>query len=170
MRWRTFMIGWTMALAVLLIAHPKPPAGNEDVGTAVVELTYAASSNSPANRQWNANAGPAPRIVAPLVELDVTPRTRADGGYLLSMEDIARWEERHGHVPPHAVVMARSAAPVRWRSQPERRGNDDGNAGRFPGFSEDAIRFLVEARDAYGLGTETAANGRSVVLVYRGGK
>lgn len=170
MRWRTFMIGWTMALAVLLIAHPKPPAGNEDVGTAVVELTYAAPPNSSANRQWNANVGHAPRIVAPLVELDVTPRTRADANYLLGMEDIARWEELHGHVPPNAVVLARSEVPVLWRSQPERRGRVDGNAGRFPGFSEGAIRFLVEARYAYGLGTETPANGRSVVLVYRPGK
>ena len=168
MRWRTFMIGWTMALAVLLISHPKPPAGNEDVGTAVVELTYAAP-NSSAKRQWNANVGHAARIVAPLVELDVTPRTRADANCLLSLEDIARWEELHGHVPPNAVVMARSDVPVQWRSQPE-SGHVDGNAGRFPGFSEDAIRFLVEGRYAYGLGTETPANGRSVVLVYRGTK
>jgi putative cyclase len=169
MRWRTFMIGWTMALAVLLIARPRPPAGNEDVGTAVVELTYAAPLNSSVNRQRNAKAGPAPRIVAPLVELDVTPRMRADANYLLSMEDIAGWEELHGHVPPNAVVMARSEVPVHWALQPV-RGNSDGNAGHFPGFSEDAIRFLVEARYAYGLGTETPASGRSVVLVYRGTK
>jgi hypothetical protein len=164
MRWRTFMIGWTMAVAVLLLAHPTPPAGNEDVGTAVVELTYAASPNSSANRQWNPNAGHAPRIVAPLVVLDVTGRMRADSGYLLSLEDIARWEELHGNVPPSAVVIARSEVPVLWHTQPERQGN----AGRFPGFSEDAIRFLVEARYAYGLGTETPANRPSVVLVYRG--
>ena len=73
-------------------------------------------------------------------------------------------------MPPHAVVMARSDVPVLWRSQPERRGHVDGNAGRFPGFGEEAISFLVEARDSYGLGTETPANGRSVVLVYRPGK
>ena len=161
------MIGWTMALAVLLIAHTKPPAGNENVGTAVVELTYAAPLNSSLNRQSNPNAGHAPRIVAPLVEMDVTPRMRADADYLLSMEDIARWEERHGQVPPHAVVMARSEVPVQWRSQPERRGLAEGNAAHFPGFSEDAIRFLVEARHAYGLGIETPQTGRSVVLVYR---
>ena len=170
MRWRTFMIGWTMALAVLLLAHPKPPAGNEDVGTAVVELTYGASPNSSANRQWNANAGHAPRIVAPLVMLDVTGQVRADANYLLSMEDIAGWEERHGQVPPNAVVIARSEVPVLWRSQAETLAHADSNAGRFPGFSEDAIRFLVEARYAYGLGTETPANGPSVVLVYRGTK
>jgi hypothetical protein len=159
-----------MALAVLLLAHPKPPAGNEDVGTAVVELTYAASPNSSANWQWNANGEHAPRIVAPLVVFDVTGRMRTDSSYLLSMEDIARWEELHGHVPPNSVVIARSEVPVLWRSQPERPRHVDGNAGRFPGFSEDAIRFLVEARYAYGLGTETPANGPTVVLVYRPGK
>ena len=170
MRWRTFMIGWTMALGVLLLAHPKPPAGNEDVGTAVVELTYAASSKSPASRQGGANAGHAPRIVAPLVVLDVTGQMRADANYLLGMEDIARWEELHGHMPPNSVVIARSDVPALWPLQPERLGDIGGNAGRFPGFSEDAIRFLVEARYAYGLGTETPGNGPSVVLVYRATK
>ena len=102
--------------------------------------------------------------------LDVTGRVRADANYLLSMEDIAGWEERHGQVPPNAVVIARSEVPVLWRSQAERLGHVDGNAGRFPGFSEDAIRFLVEARYAYGLGTETPTKARSVVLVYRGTK
>ena len=158
------MIGWTMALAVLLIARPKPPAGNPDVGTAVVELTYASTARS-VHQQWNANVGHSQRVVAPLVVMDVTRQARNESGSLVTMDDIARWEEAHGHVPANAVVMARSEAPTRWRSQP-----DAGNAGRFPGFSEDAIRFLVEARFVYGLGTETPDSGRSVVLVYRGTK
>jgi hypothetical protein len=155
------MIGWTMALAVLLIARPKLPAGNPDVGTAVVELTYAHSPQAP-HRQWNANIGHSQRIVAPLVVVDVTRQARSQSGYLVTLDDIAGWEEAHGHVPSNSVVMARSDAPTRWRTQPE-----TGNAGHFPGFSEDAIRFLVEARYVYGLGTETTDGGRSVVLVYR---
>jgi hypothetical protein len=158
------MIGWTMALAVLLIAHPKPPAGNPDVGTAVVELSYANSARA-AHRQWNTNVGHSQRVVAPLVVMDVTRQARNEPSYRVTMDDVARWEEAHGHVPVNAVVMARSDAPTGWRSQPEA-----GNAGRFPGFSEDAIRFLVEARYVYGLGTETPDGGRSVVLVYRGTK
>jgi hypothetical protein len=158
------MIGWTMALAVLLIARPTPPAGNPDVGTAVVELTYASPARN-VHQPRNANVGHAQRVVAPLVVMDVTRQARSESGYLVTMDDIARWEEAHGHVPANAVVMARSDAPTRWRAQP-----DTGNAGHFPGFSEDAIRFLVEARYAYGLGTETPEEGRSVVLVYRGTK
>ncbi len=160
------MIGWTMALAVLLVAHPQRPSGNQDLGTAVVELTYAATPRSSDHRHWNASLGHAQRVVAPLVVMDVTPQLRSEPSYLVSMEDVARWEEAHGPVPPSAVVMARSGLPTSWRSQPERKSN----AGHFPGFSEDAIRFLVEARMVYGLGTETPDGGRSVVLVYRGTK
>ncbi len=161
------MIGWTAALAVLLIAHSKPPAGNEEVGTAVVELTYASALHgaATAHRAFTAASTHPQRVVAPLVILDVADRTRAEAGYVVNLEDIARWEEVHGHIPTNAVVMARSNSPTTWGA-----GRATGNAGRFPGFSEDAIRFLVEARLAYGLGTETPGSGRSVVLVYRGAK
>lgn len=165
------MTGWTLALAVLLIAHSKPPAGNQDVGTAVVELTYASSPQraAAAHQPLAANSGHPQRIVAPLVVLDVTGHARSDSNYRVSLEDIARWEEAHGHVPPNAVVMARSDTRTAWRAHTN-AGDHASNAGHFPGFSEDAIRFLVEARYAYGLGTETPDSGRSVVLVYRGGK
>ncbi len=167
MRWRTFMIGWTTALGVLLIAHPKPPAGDEGVGTAVVELTYASSLQraTTSQRVPNTSISHPQRIVAPLVVLDLTNHTRSDPAYAVTLDDIARWEEVHGHVPATSVVMAKSDAPAAWHAVAT-----VGNAGHFPGFSEEAIRFLVEARNAYGLGTETASGGRSVVLVYRGGR
>lgn len=166
MRWRTFMIGWTSAAAVLLLAHPKPPANSEDVGTAVVELTYASSLRSAAHQAARAGSAHPQRVVAPLVVLDVTGRTRSESGYLVTLDDIARWEEVHGHVPANAVVMAHSDARTAWLAHPDITSRA-GNAGHFPGFSEDAIRFLVEARYAYGLATETPESGRSVVLVYR---
>jgi hypothetical protein len=165
MRWRTFMIGWTMALAVLLLVHSQPATGDNAVGTAVVEFTYAGSPRSA--RKHPAEAARARRVLAPLVVLNVTSETRSNPAYLVTMDDVARWEEVHGHIPSNAVVMARSAAPTMWRSQPSTVTARAGNAGRFPGFGEDAIRFLVEARYAYGLGTETPEKGRSVVLVYR---
>jgi hypothetical protein len=165
------MIGWTMALAVLLMAHHQAPASAPEVGTAVVELTYASSPRRAAAAHSAETAGIAhpQRIVAPLVVLDLTGHTRSEPNYLVTLDDIAWWEEAHGHVPPNAVVMARSDTPTSWRRRPDtsHRGS---NAGHFPGFREDAIRFLVEARSVYGLGTETPARGPSVVLVYRGTK
>jgi hypothetical protein len=170
MSWRTFMIGWTMALVVMLAAHSRPPAGaaNDAIGTAVVDFSYAKAPQarrSPAKTPQPA-AG-AQRVVAPLVVIDVTPQTRSNPGALVTMDDVAHWEDVHGHIPANAVVMARSAAPTRWPSRPRTVAAIAGNAENFPGFSESAIRFLVEARNVYGLGTETPGNGHSVVLVYR---
>ncbi len=166
MSWRTFMIGWTMALVVLLIARPRYSGANQDIGTAVVELTYAGTPHTASHRQWNTNIGHAERVVAPLVVMDVSRQLRSEAHYRLTVEDIANWEEAHGHVPPSAVVMAKSDIPSKWVVRDLRP--QDGNTSHFPGFSEDAIRFLVEARGVYGLGTETPETGRSVVLVYRG--
>ncbi len=159
MRWRTFIIGWALVLAVLLLAQRRSPAENPAVGTAVVELTYA--------RPARANASPVPelaqarRVIAPLAVLDITPQVHSNRAYTVSLEDVARWEDTHGHIPAGAVVMARSVVSPDWKS-PER-----GAVNRFPGFSPDAVQFLVEARDVYGLGTDTPEHPRSVVLVYR---
>lgn len=168
MSWRTFMIGWTLALVVLLIARPRYSGADQDIGTAVVELTYAATPHSTSNRPWDANVGHAQRVVAPLVIMDVSQKVQADAHYKLTVDDVARWEEAHGRVPASAVVMAKSNHPADWSVRDLRP--QAGNAGHFPGFSEDAIRFLVEARGVYGLGTETPDTGRSVVLVYRSAK
>lgn len=166
MRWRTFMIGWTMALAVMLMARPRVSQGDNAVGTAVVEFSYAKSVHSHPRRHA-AEAAHSQRVVAPLVVLNVTSETRTNPAYLVTMGDVTQWEDAHGHIPSNAVIMARSAAPTVWSSHPATQAASEGNPGRFPGFSDDVIRFLVEARYAYGLGTETPQRGRAVVLVYR---
>ncbi|MGI9103589.1 MAG: cyclase family protein [Terriglobales bacterium] len=161
MRWRTFIVGWLLVAAVLLLAQRRSPDESPEVNTAVVELTYA----RPAMR---ANAASAPdlaqarRVVAPLAVFDITAAVRGDRAYTASMEDVARWEQAHGHIPVNAVVMAHSAVSPAWKL------NDSHSANRFPGFSDEAVRFLVEARSVYGLGTDTPEHPRSVVVVYRG--
>src|ERR1051325_5387240 len=114
MSWRTFMIGWTLALFVLLVARPRYSDADQGIGTAVVELTYAAAPHSSSPRQCNTNPGHAQRIVAPLVVMDVSHQVRSDARYKLTLDDIAQWEEAHGHVPPSAVVMARSDVAADW--------------------------------------------------------
>ena len=59
------------------------------------------------------------------------------------MEDIANWEQAHGEIPLGSVVMARTG-----RTQ---------NAMAIPGYSEDAAKFLVEGRNALGLGIDVAS-------------
>ena len=45
---------------------------------------------------------PAARLVGPACVIDVTAEVDADPDFLLTPEDIARWEADHGRVPPGA--------------------------------------------------------------------
>jgi kynurenine formamidase len=104
---------------------------------------------------WTVDQIPPERFVAPLVVMDVKagPRTNAD--YQVSVEDIARWEQAHGQIPPDAVVIANTGWDARWSSAKDYRNADDKGVMHFPGYSLDAAKFLVEARNALGLGIDT---------------
>lgn len=161
MNWKTFAIGWVLALVVLLMAHQPAQEASAPSGTALVDLTYGnALQAAPSPAKFKAQAA-AQRVVAPLVVLDVSSKIAAKRDYLVSVDDIARWEEQHGQIPPEAVVLARTSLPADWHVHAPT------TVGEFPGYSDDAVRFLVEGRSVYGLGTDTPEGGRSLVLPYR---
>lgn len=108
-----------------------------------------------AQGRWTIDNLPAERLVRPIIVLDVSSKARSDADYRVSVEDIAAWEQVHGHIPPGTVVMARTGWDERW-NMPQRYRNADGKGvPHFPGFSLEAARFLVEARDAVGIGIDT---------------
>jgi kynurenine formamidase len=194
MRIKTLVIGYALALALLLFGQRRPdaiPAGNF---SGVVDLTHpmehgavpsmhvqaplhsaglvqkdglrrvsaAASSNtnidSPARLvrgMWTVDQIPPERLIAPLTVLDVTAQAQRNPDYEVSVEDIAQWEQIHGEIPPGAVVIARTGWGVRWASPKEYRNTDKKGVMHFPGYSQDAARFLVEGRTALALGIDT---------------
>jgi hypothetical protein len=161
MNWKTFAIGWALALLVLALGPRPAPESSSPSGTAFVDLTYG-NTVQPASSPASANPQGVPRrVVAPLVVLDVSAEVAAKRDYLVSVDDIARWEDQHGQIPPDAVVLARTSLPPEWHVHAPT------TVGRFPGYSDDAVHFLVEARSVYGLGTDTPEGGRSLVLPYR---
>lgn len=95
------------------------------------------------------------RLVGPAAVLDVRVWASSDPDYELSTEDIAEWERRHGAIPGGAWVLLNTGWHRRW-GDPERFINlgEDG-AMHTPGFSPEAVRFLLEQRGAIGLGTDT---------------
>jgi kynurenine formamidase len=105
--------------------------------------------------RWSVDQIPAERLVRPLVVLDVTGKVRQNPDYLVSVEDIAAWEQAHGHMPDGAVVIARTGWAERWSSVARYRNADAKGVMHFPGYSLDAAKFLVEGRDAVGLGIDT---------------
>jgi kynurenine formamidase len=104
---------------------------------------------------WTVDQIPAARLIAPLVVLDASASARSNADYEISVKDIARWEQANGQIPLGAVVMARTGWDARWHSAKSYRNADAKGVMHFPGYSEDAARFLAEGRNALGLGIDT---------------
>jgi kynurenine formamidase len=104
---------------------------------------------------WTVDQIPAGRLIAPVVVLDASAGARSNPDYEISVEDIARWEQANGQIPLGAVVMARTGWDSRWHSAKSYRNADAKGVMHFPGYSEDAARFLAEGRNALGLGIDT---------------
>ncbi len=198
MKWKTFVIGWTLALAILLMAQRRPMVPEHAVFKNIVDLTHTLSESSPnwygtpktlqakitgthdnggfyqrelsldehasthldapahtLKGMWTVDQIPAERLVRPLVILDVSSKIHSNSDYLVSVEDIARWEDQHGQIPYGAVVIAYTGWSLRWNSAREYRNADKDGVLHFPGYSLEAARFLVEARQIVGLGIDT---------------
>lgn len=104
---------------------------------------------------WTVDQIPTERLVAQLVILNVQAKAARNPDYQISVNDIADWEQAHGHIPPGAVVIANTGWESRWTSEKDYRNADAQGVMHFPGFSTDSARFLVEGRTAIGLGIDT---------------
>ena len=104
---------------------------------------------------WTVDQIPAERLIAPLVVLDVSANVENHPDYQISVEDIANWEQAHNQIPLGSVVIARTGWDSRWHSVKDYRNADPKGTMHFPGYSEDAAKFLVEGRNVLGLGIDT---------------
>lgn len=119
---------------------------------------YATRMDAPAHLAhglWTVDQIPAERLVAPLVVLNVQRKASQNPDYQVSVGDIADWEEVHGHIPQGAVVIANTGWSSRWNSTKDYANSDAQKMMHFPGYSRDSARFLVEGRNAIGLGIDT---------------
>lgn len=180
MKIRTLIVGYVLALALFLFAKRHPDASSPTEFRAVVDLTHAMNAHDLAYESWKNSAVspeligtridapahfarglwtvdqiPTERLIAPLVVLDVTANTAARPDYQISVEDIAKWEEAHSQIPLGSVVMARTGWDSRWNSVKNYRNADRSGTMHFPGYSLDAVKFLIEGRNALGLGIDT---------------
>lgn len=104
---------------------------------------------------WTVDEIPPERLARPLIVVDVSAEASANADYLVSAEDFAAWEKMHGQIPPGALVLVRTGWDERWSSPSAYRNVDARGNMHFPGFSLDAAKFLVEGREAVGLGMDT---------------
>jgi kynurenine formamidase len=104
---------------------------------------------------WSVDQIPSERLVRPMVVIDIHNKVRANSDYRLSMQDVADWEQLHGHIPGGAVVMAATGWDDRWTNLDLYRNLSSDGTPHFPGYTLEAVRFLVEARGIVGIGIDS---------------
>jgi kynurenine formamidase len=119
-----------------------------------------------AQGMWTVDEIPAERLVRPLVVIDVQSKAKSDPDYEVGVQDIADWENAHGEMPPGAVVMAYTGWDFRWNRPKEFHNLAEDGLPHFPGFSLEAVEFLVKTRDVVGLGIDTMSVDKGATTTY----
>ncbi len=89
------------------------------------------------------------------VLIDCSDRAERSPDYSLTVDDVLDWEQRHGQIPVQGTVLLHSGWASRWRDAEAYLNRDDQGVLHFPGFSGEAVRFLVESRSVRALGLDT---------------
>jgi len=96
-------------------------------------------------------------LFGPVAVVDVTAQAVDDPDYAVSADDVRSWEARHGPIPPGSIVVMRSGWASRWDRGAAYYNQDGQGRLHFPGFSEEAARYLVDERDIAGIGVDTGS-------------
>ena len=97
----------------------------------------------------------AQNLVVPAVVVDIHARVEHDPDTVLTLDDIHRWEQKWGRIPAGAMIVLATGWSNRWSSEKEYRNMDANGTMHFPGFSAEAVRFLIEKRGISALGIDT---------------
>ncbi len=96
---------------------------------------------------------PVEKFIAPACVIDVVDEVAANPDFLLTVDHVKAWEEKHGKVDAGSWLLLRTG----WskRTDHDEYLNIDETGAHTPGPHGDVVKFLIEERDVIGFGTET---------------
>ena len=100
------------------------------------------------------------QLIAPAVRIDVREQARGNRSYRLSVEDVVRFEERHGKIRPGTMVLLQTGWSRYWPDRKQYLGSEsveDASGLDFPSYGAEAARLLIEQRGVTMLGVDTAS-------------
>lgn len=92
-------------------------------------------------------------LIVPVVVIDIEAKALKSSDAELTIDDINKFEKEHGKIPDHSCVMMYSG----WEKHLKDSmfvGLDSKQVKHYPGFSNDAIKFLVKERKIAGIGVD----------------
>jgi kynurenine formamidase len=94
-------------------------------------------------------------MLMPLVVIDVHAKAAQNPDYVLSLDDVHAWEQRHGRIPRGAFVAMRTDWSKRWPDGAALANKDAAGVFHYPGWSMPVLKLLYEERGITASGHET---------------
>ncbi|MGV3245115.1 cyclase family protein [Staphylococcus sp. 11262D007BW] len=107
-------------------------------------------------------------LVLPLIVLDFSKEVAENNDFILTRNHIETWEAEHGTIEPDTFVAFRSDWSKRWPNHEAFENKDTEGQQHLPGWSLDAIKFLVEERHITAIGHETFDTDASIDIAKHG--
>ncbi len=96
-----------------------------------------------------------PELIIPVVVVDIRKKARQDPNAMVEVDDIKRFERKHGKIPRGALVAADSG----WASKVDDPLAFKGGVAfpnyNFPGWGLEAALYVAEKRDVTAIGIDT---------------
>jgi kynurenine formamidase len=94
-------------------------------------------------------------LIVPIVVIDISKRAARDPDAVVTLDDLVRFERRHGRIPEGALVCMNSGWAAKVGDPLAYKGGPAFPDYHFPGFSLDGAMWLAEQRNVTGLGVDT---------------
>ncbi|KXT73435.1 hypothetical protein STRDD10_01517 [Streptococcus sp. DD10] len=94
-------------------------------------------------------------LFLPLFVIDKSAEVAQNPNYILSKKDIEDFEAVHGQIPAGSFVAFRTDWSKRWPNQDAMRNLDKNGVQQSPGWSREALEFLIKERKVKAVGHET---------------
>jgi kynurenine formamidase len=94
-------------------------------------------------------------LIVPIVVIDISERAEDNPDAVVTVDDLRRFERRHGRIPESALVCMDSGWAEKIDDPLAFKGGASFPNYHFPGFSVDAAMWLAQRRDVTGIGVDT---------------
>jgi kynurenine formamidase len=96
-----------------------------------------------------------PELIVPIVVIDIRKKARQDPNAMVEVDDIRRFERKHGKIPDGALVAADSGWAAKVDDPAAFKGGPAFPNYNFPGWGVEAALYLAEKRDIAAIGIDT---------------
>jgi kynurenine formamidase len=101
-------------------------------------------------------------LIGPAIKIDVSDKAAANRDYLISVDDIQKWETANGRIPDQTIVLLQTGFAKYWPDKKQylgtdQRGDEAAKDLHFPGLAPEAAKWLVENRKIKAVGLDTAS-------------